>query len=329
MDVNKQRDMTFDIMKGIGILLMITCHFFGWTYPYLAKGISSFHMPMFFIVAGYFSKSYAEVDSVKQTVKRYFIRLFLPFAITQLVLVGWTVLLVMTGKSEWNEVICGILSLFWADIYGPSTPWGDLTLWVTWFLMALLVAKTLLLVLVSRLKDWAIPVSFVMAIASILIHIVFPYSIWCIMIGMTALPFVTIGWWLRNHPAPVWMMLVAILGWLVAIRYSQMDMYMFQYNHYPLDVIGALGGTSFLYLFSKWMANHLKAVGKVFAYLGCISLAILCMHNIELTTHLGNRTRALVGVELPQWGLFLWRYVLTIALAVGLVHLPLVKKVFK
>lgn len=328
MDANKQRDMTFDIMKGIGILLMITCHFFGWNHPYLARSISSFHMPMFFIVAGYFSKSYDEVDSVKQSVKRYFVRLFLPYALTQLAILCWGVMLVMIGKSEWNEVIRGILSLFWADIYGPSTPWGVLGLGVTWFLMALFVAKTLLLVLVSRLKGWAIPVSFVIAIASLLIHQVFPYSIWCITIGMTALPFVTIGWWLRNHPAPMWMMVVAILGWLVAIKYSQMDMYMFQYNHYPLDVIGALGGTSFLYLLSKWMANHLKAIGKVFAYLGIISLAIMCMHHFELASHLGNHICGLVGVELPLWGSYLWRYVLTIALAIGLVHLPWLKKIY-
>ena len=316
-------------MKGIGILLVLTAHFFSWNHPVLDKGITSFHMPMFFIVAGYFSKSYEEVASVKQGVKHYFMRLFLPYAFTQLVLVSWSLLFVVTGKSGWNGVIRGILSMFWGDIYGPSTPWGDLTLGVTWFLMALFVAKTLLLVLVSRMKGWAIPVSFVIAIVSLLIHKVFPYSIWCIMIGLTALPFVTIGWWLRNHPAPVWMMLVAILGWLVAFKYSQMNVYGFQYRCYPLDVVGALGGTSFLYLLSKWMANRLKAVGKSFAYLGIISLAILCMHNIELACHLGNRTRVLVGVELPQWGFFLWRYVLTIGLAISLVHLPLVKKIFK
>jgi len=324
----KERDITFDIMKGIGILLMITCHFFGWNHPYLAKSISSFHMPMFFIVAGYFSKSFAGWDAAKGVVKRYALRLVIPFVFAQLLVVGWEVVMCVLGKEGWKEVVRGIFSMIWADVYGPATPWGQLSLGVTWFLMALFVSKTLLFVLVSRLKGWAVPVSFVFAIAVILLHKVFPYSIWCISLGLTALPFVTIGWWLRNHPAPLWMMLVAILGWLIAIKYSELDMYCFTWRHYPLDVIGALGGTSFLFLFSKLIANHLKPVGKAFAYLGVISLAIMCMHNFELASHLGNRICALVGVELPLWGWFLWRYVLTIGLAIGLIHIPGVKKLF-
>lgn len=324
----KERDITFDIMKGIGILLMITCHFFGWNHPYLAKGISSFHMPMFFIVAGYFSKSFTGWDAAKRVVKRYAIRLIIPFIFTQSLVVGWEAVMCLFGKSEWNGVIRGFLCMLWADVYGPTTPWGQLSLGVTWFLMALFVSKTLLLVLVSRLKGWAVPVSFVCAIAAILFHKVFPYSIWCISLGITALPFLTIGWWLRDHPVPLWMMLVTILGWLIAIKCSELDMYCFTWRHYPLDVFGALGGTSFLFLFSKLIANRLKIVGKAFAYLGVISLAIMCMHHYELASHLGNRTCAFLFGGLPLWGWFLWRYVLTIGLAIGLVKTPVIKKLF-
>ncbi len=51
----KQRNLTFDIMKGIGILLVLIGHV--WQLPdSIHQTIYSFHMPMFFIVAGYFSK---------------------------------------------------------------------------------------------------------------------------------------------------------------------------------------------------------------------------------------------------------------------------------
>lgn len=326
--LSKQRDETFDIMKGIGILLVITCHFFGWNHPYLARSISSFHMPMFFIVAGYFSKSYTGWDAAKESIKRYFLRLIIPFVFAQLLLVIWNIFLCVADNGEWNIVIRNTLSLFWADVYGPQTPWGELSIGVVWFLCALFVAKALLLVFVSRLKGLAIPISFALAISAIFAHKVFPYSIWCVSLGLTALPFVTIGWWLKNKSLPIWIHLFLIICWFAAIKYSELDMYCFWWRHYPLDVLGALGGTSFLFLFSKGIAKYAMLVGKVFAYLGVISLAIMCMHYFELASHLGNRIRALLGINLPEWGMFVLRYLLTIGLAVALVNIPKLKKLF-
>lgn len=325
---SKQRDAVFDVMKGIGILLVITCHFFGWNHPYLARGISSFHMPMFFIVAGYFSNSFTDWDAAKGKIKRYFLRLIVPYFFAQSLLVGWDVVMCLVGKTGWNLVVRDTLSLFWADVYGPVTPWGNLSFGILWFLCALFVAKTLLLVLVSRLKGWAIPVSFALAITAILVHRVFPYSIWSVSLGLTALPFVTIGWWLRNHSVPLWMQSLFIMGWLLAIWVSELDMYCFTWKCYPLDVIGALGGTFFLFLLSRLISNYMKAIGKAFAYLGMISLAVMCMHGFEIDAHLGNHLCALFGLDLPVWVMYVWRYLLTVVLAIGLVHIPGVKKLF-
>ena len=48
------RDIRFDIMRGVGILLMLLGHIPVEGLAY--KIIYSFHMPMFFILAGYFTK---------------------------------------------------------------------------------------------------------------------------------------------------------------------------------------------------------------------------------------------------------------------------------
>ena len=47
----KERDVTFDIMKGIGVILVLVCHIWGWNHPFLSQVILSFHMPLFFLVA--------------------------------------------------------------------------------------------------------------------------------------------------------------------------------------------------------------------------------------------------------------------------------------
>ena len=323
----QHRDATFDIMKGIGILLVITCHFFGWNHPWLAQVILSFHMPMFFFVAGYFSKAYVDGPTTWKHIRHFSRRLLPPFIVTQLVIIAWAVLMVFTKHESWNPVIVDTLSLFWADVFGPMTPWGQLTLGVIWFLLALLVAKSLLIPL-SRLKQWSILVSLVIAFGTLLLHKVFRYSVWCISLGLMALPFVTIGWWVKEHPFPMWLNLLAIACWIVAICFSRLEMYTFTWKCYPLDVVGAYGGTYCVYWVSKWMGQRLKPVSKVMANLGMISLAIMCIHCFEMDSHLSNHIRVAMGIELPNWAMFVWRYVLTIGLGIILVHIPTVRRVF-
>ncbi len=322
-----RRDVSFDIMKGVGILLVITCHFFGWNHPWLARIIQSFHMPLFFIIAGYFSKAYVDLPTSNKNIKSYFGRLYPPMALTQLMIVAWAILMAFVKKDGWDPVIRESLSLLWADVHGPMTPWGKLSLGVIWFLLALFVAKSLLIPL-SRLKQWAIPVSLVLAAGTLLLHTLFPYSIWCISLGLMALPFVAVGWWIKNHPFPLWFNIAAIVCWIAAIVFSKLDMYSFTWGCYPLDVIGAYGGTYCVYWLSKWIGSHLKYTSKILAFLGVASLAIMCVHCFEMYSHLGNHLRAMVGVELPMWAMYIWRYILTICLAVVLVKTPKIRNLF-
>lgn len=321
------RDIVFDIMKGVGIVLVIVCHLLGWNHPWLDRVISSFHMPLFFIVAGFFSKPYLDQDTTKTCVKRYLFRLYPPMVITQLLIVAWAALMAMSKHEGWDSVIRESLSLLWADIDGPMTQWGKLSLGVIWFLLALFVAKSLLIPL-SRLKQWAIPVSLLVAFATLILHNFFPYSIWCLSLGLMALPFVAIGWWVKNHPIPLWLRIVAVVCWIVAICFSRLDMYSFTWNCYPLDVLGACGGTYCVYLLSVEIKKYLKITSKVLSALGVWSLAIMCVHCFEMYAHLGNHVRALVGFELGEWSMFAWRMVLTLGLAIMLVHIPKVKKLF-
>lgn len=323
----KQRDITFDIMKGVGILLVMTCHFFGWNHPVMSNAIRSFHMPMFFIVAGYFSKGYEPGLKVRTQFKKYANRLFWPFVFTQLLIVVWLALMVFAKHESWNPVISHALSLFWADVFGPATPWGTLSIGVVWFLLALLVAKVLLIPL-SRSGNWCIPISLAIAFVTIMLHKVFPYSIWSISLGLTALPFVTIGWWVRSHNVPVWVKCLSVVAWIAAICFSSLDMYSFTWQCYPLDVLGACGGTYCLYMVCRFVGQKFKCTSKVFATLGLWSLAIMCVHCFEMAAHLNNHVLALMPVALPIWAKSVFRYVITIGLAAALVNTPKVKKLF-
>lgn len=50
----RTRDVSIDVLKGIGILFMLSAHSLG---GYVHSFAYSFHMPLFFIVSGYFYRS--------------------------------------------------------------------------------------------------------------------------------------------------------------------------------------------------------------------------------------------------------------------------------
>lgn len=50
-----ERDCRFDIMRGIGIILMMLGHIPVEGFAY--RVIYSFHMPMFFLLSGYFANN--------------------------------------------------------------------------------------------------------------------------------------------------------------------------------------------------------------------------------------------------------------------------------
>ena len=60
-----ERNRAFDIMKGVGILSVILGHMD--IEPYWRNVIYSFHMPLFFILAGYFFVR--AIRSLKKLVK--------------------------------------------------------------------------------------------------------------------------------------------------------------------------------------------------------------------------------------------------------------------
>ena len=325
--MTKTRDITFDIMKGIGILLVITAHFFSWNHPVLDKVITSFHMPMFFIVAGYFSKPFTTWQEAGAQVNKYARRLLPGFVFTEVIIILWAILMALTKAEGWSEPMLHTLSLFWADPHGPATSWGTLYIGIVWFLVALFVAKCLLL-LVSQLKGWAFPVSIALAVGAILVHRVFPYSIWCFSLALTALPFLVIGLWVRTRKIPVWLIVVCIVCWIFAMVFSHLGMYDFEWDCYPLDFLGACGGTYCLYLVSKLLGKYLKVLPRALAILGIWSLAILCFHDLETHCHWGNHVMAFFPVELPVWGKYAFRYFLTVAMAAVAVNTPVLKKVF-
>ena len=83
--MGKIRDITFDIAKGIGIVLVVIGHYIPDNAPSWYIGFVSFvyhfHMPLFFMIAGFFYERSIKKIGYWRFVRSKFERLMFPYFI--------------------------------------------------------------------------------------------------------------------------------------------------------------------------------------------------------------------------------------------------------
>ena len=146
-----KRDKSFDIAKGIGMLAVILGHL---SLPvWLSKFIFSFHMPLFFLINGYFFKP----ESIETFTKKKLRTLIFPYILT--------CLMVMLSSVFWNvlrqmsipEIMADAGSWFWASVYGSGTitefcRWHFRIIGAIWFLLAMFWADIIFDIILLKTK---------------------------------------------------------------------------------------------------------------------------------------------------------------------------------
>lgn len=284
------RDKNIDILKGIGIILVLVSHSLG---SYVATFSASFLMPLFFLVAGYFAKERSFGDEVKAS----FRRLMIPYFFIVSVLVGGAVLLGAFGCK-------GVVSPRYACeafIYGNASPgnyhkvWGD---WAmvgsVWFLAALFWAKVFFNVLLNYAKDFILLASLVLGGIGTLLcqYLLLPYSI---LQGLSALPFLYIGYVARkmggvedvvdrvresNMLRALFVCLVVC--WFLSTFRLSINMADCRYNlfYYPNIVLASVG-TLCVYGASCVISKRTKFLSNVLSFLGRCSIILVCFPPLE------------------------------------------------
>lgn len=101
--MEKRRDITFDIAKGIGIVLVVIGHYLpanapGW-YVAFNHFVYHFHMPLFFLIAGFFYERSTRKESYGAFVWNKFQRLMFPYFI-----LSWAIIGVKIGLDNYLQV---------------------------------------------------------------------------------------------------------------------------------------------------------------------------------------------------------------------------------
>lgn len=126
---NDMRDPAFDIMKGIGIIAMIIGHC---VIPYpLYIFIFAWHMPMFFIVSGYFFRTKPIMDNFKRLMKQ----ILVPYMVTACICVAAK--LGCQTSLESHDYMTPVLSLINGAGSKDVAMFGEYTIGAIWFLLAM------------------------------------------------------------------------------------------------------------------------------------------------------------------------------------------------
>lgn len=326
----RTRNPVFDIMKGVGIILMLIGHI-----PpgdRLFHFIYSFHMPLFFIVAGVFAKTEKiGLEALKKNASR----LLLPVLVTMLFIIILAPLHYITDHN-FNYTIAQILSLLWAGDAIRSR-FGVISLDSMWFLVALFWAKCIFqlighLVTQYRNKyqdELVLVVCIAISASAVYLHKIIPFVPFGFLKGMSAIVFIAFGWYLNRKHLPIYIYIVFVLSWFLALRLGAIDMYRYYYRFYPLDILGAIGATGIVYLLSKAIDKYAHRVGVLFQWFGVNSLLILCVNTIDRRTFLVRAIKNALGIH--PIGLYntLFSYFVEFLLVALIIAIPFLRKIYK
>lgn len=270
----KQRDVTIDIAKGVGIILMVLGHCPG--IPHILRNfIFSFHMPLFLILSGYFYKE----QSIPTLFKKGWKSLVVPYLITSAVciILCFTAQQPLTGKEKMIGTIMS--NGGWPDeLWGANLPYiGPI-----WFLLALFWCKIFYQLFKKsgiRMEKTLIVTCCISTVAFIVGKYIvnLPFGI---LTGACALVFYAMGdyWKSKNFKPTKLMWAIGIVLWLACIWKSKLSMASFNCKHYPITMAGAFIGTYVTYHVSRLTPGFLK---KLLCTIGENTMLILCYHTIS------------------------------------------------
>lgn len=293
-DKSMQRIRYFDIAKGIGIICVVLGHadieslliapsrLASWSIA----TCFSFHMPLFFIIAGYFmhpDRNFRWRKEARQLV--------LTYALTATAVVLGIGVYAMVRHGDPQNAWDAMRSWAQAAWYGSGDV-SDKTLWqvegrigAIWFLLAMFWAR-LLMHAFARLPYTPLWVasSFV-AGYSMSRYVWLP---WSIQSGMCAVAFVYVGVLAREYNVldlfkkRPWLWAVAALVWFAGIKwYSLFSLAMNDYGTHPVLAVGAnLAGTACVVGISM-LLDKVPVIGTWLRRAGNATLAILCVHLLE------------------------------------------------
>lgn len=269
-----------DIAKGIAIILMIVGHEL--PQDRLRVLIFSFHMPLFFILSGYTARPVHEWSRLWSTTKKMFWRIWV--LATLMIICFGLELCIFKHVPIKNIIVSTAISVIKGSNGGYSFAG------VMWFLYVYFWARILFdflqIVIKPRYLGWVLTI--ISCFAMLISHFIWLPQ--CLDIAPIASFFMWAGsFWHQKefdyHRSVFdvhWILLLMVVYWIGLVImgcYIELSI-----RHYALNMLCALEAVCGTIIVS-WLSHfteHLKLLSSSFEFLGKQTLALLCIHDLDL-----------------------------------------------
>lgn len=276
-----------DVARGIAILCIIIGHF--GVYE-VNRVVFTFHVPIFYIITGYFLSKKHEVKAFINDKIR---TLLVPYIVTCIAMVILSMLFALLLERETVAEAARHWSV--ASIYGSGVdykePFVIHKIGAIWFLLASFFGSIFLRISLEMPKK----VRFLFVLGLFLVGYLttihcfwFPFSI---QAGCCATLFMYIGYLARQSQeiyetfpnvvkgAGV---VIAFIIWVLFIKnYEGFWLAENYFGRGVIDIFGSVCACYIVIIFSKFMERYCGILADVLAYFGKYSLIVLCVHIVE------------------------------------------------
>lgn len=320
----QQRNTVFDSMKGLAILCMIIAH--SPRDPFIWKFIHTWHMPLFFIISGFFFHPKTIRDYLQKNARQ----LLLPYIVvgTTLVALSYIKQQLTGGKIDGRTLT--ILGFITGSGTQQTQFWGHYSIGAIWFLQAMFWCRIIYNAIAVRFEHDKLKQFITIIIATVIANYIANYIFLPtnLLYGIQAMLFFYIGHCAQQYDllniykpnALIWS--VGIILCLLSVLSGSLSMAENMYGYWPINIIAAIITTYLIYLIVKKWLNC-----RFLAYCGRISLVMLCVHLFELT-FLPIGVLRDHGVWIPTYTVFAWHIITTILLSTFLLRFKLIRQLF-
>ncbi len=292
-----------DVAKGIGILLVVLGHNDLEDYaPFLFKWIYSFHMPLFFFLAGLFFKP---DEPFVQIVTKRFNSLIKPFFITLFLL--YFVAAFFSSQLNLNTIFFRLLKSFYGTGFLEWVP--------MWFLPALFLTYLFAFAfytLIKKLPHWAVWLGLagLLTFGSWSIGWFGTFELWGVTLNglpwSLDLLFITgfyfiLGRELFNRLPEKWLaqpwVLLTLIGLHLLSVYllpTNIDLYKRSYPEPLWATLIALSGIGVVLTVSFWLEKLSTNIAGFFRYIGSAAIIILIFH-IPVQYYFSAKLQSVLG----------------------------------
>lgn len=275
-----------DAAKGIAIILVVINHTHN-PNPFLAKIISSFHLPLFFMISGYLFNFEKYKDNFVALVKNRFSRLLIPYFIWSCI---YCAIIILFSRPSFLKVVN---ILFMSILYGAGTnpgahlPHNIVPIGSLWFLPCLFCSEIIfwfLLVSTINLKNsYKILFFGLFAYIGAFIGAKIFFLPWSLDIALLVPIFLFCGYKTKQNNLFTinnnWKFAILLLIiWIIDILQGGISINNREYNNLLFSVSGALAASVLIMKLIYFLSIRYKGFCKIFSYIGAQSILILCVH---------------------------------------------------